>query len=182
MGAVTRAWWRRNAVALIALPVLVALALGGMGGWEWWKQNQAEPIFPVTAAAGESIEFGDVTWGPATASVQTPSIDADMPPGAQLLAVEIPVDRHGEPTACSVRLLREVGGAERSWEADALQADWDYRKHTFCPTDPTADSYPAGRFSLEVPFFVPADATGPFEVEVVLSDELPRVLRLEVTP
>jgi hypothetical protein len=175
-------WWRRNRVAVYVVALLLPITLLGVGGWDWWSANFGRPVVPVSAADGEEIEFGGITWGPAVANVLTPSADANVPPGAKLLEVDIPVDRHGEDTACVIGALKELSGAEREWSADTGDANWDYRKHTFCPTDPASDSYPAGPFRIEVPFILPADATGPFVLDVVLQDELPRVLRLEVVP
>lgn len=175
------AWWRRNRRSLLAVVVLVPLTVGVAGGWEFWKQVQGRPTFAVTADAGTTIDFDGITFGPATAE-QITVPDVELPPGTKVVAVSVPVDRHGASTACSIPVLRELGGQGRLWEADHQILRWDWRLHTFCPADPEADSFPDGPFTIDVPFIVPDDVTGKLGVEFTLVDELPRYVRLVVVP
>lgn len=175
------AWWRRNRRALLAVVILIPLTVGVAGGWEFWKRVQGRPTFAVTAAAGSTIDFDGITFGPATAAeVSSPAID--LAPDSKVISVSVPVDRHGAATACSIPVLRELGGQGRLWEADHQLLRWDSSLYTFCPSDPKWDSFPDGPFTIDVPFIVPDDVSGELGVEFTLIDELPRYLRLVVVP
>ncbi len=177
-----RAWWRDNRTALLAVAVLIPVTAGVLGGWEWWKAAQAgRPTFAVTAEPGETVELAGATFGPGAAEeIAVPG--EDLPTGTKVIAVEIPVDRHGAATSCSIPVLRELSGSERVFEADHSALDWDYRRQVLCPTDRDSDSFPDGPFSLEVPYLVPADVTGPLAVDLTVADELPRFVRVVVVP
>lgn len=176
-----RGWWRRNRSALLALVILLPVTVGIFCGWEWWKTSSGRPTFAVTAERGESVDLGGVTFGPARAT-ETTIADAEIPPGTKILAVRIPVDRHGATTGCEVYALREMAGKERVFEADTARLPWDFHRYTLCPMDPEADLFPTGPFSIDVPFIVPEDVDGPLGVELLIVDELPRYARLIVVP
>lgn len=174
-------WWRRNRGALLALGILVPVTVGVFCGWEWWKTASGQPTFAVTAQQGESIDLGGVTFGPARVT-KTTIADTEIPAGTKILAVRVPVDRHGGVTGCQVYALRELDGRERVFEADTALVPWDYNRYTLCPMDPEAELFPAGPFSIDVPFIVPDDVDGPLGVELLIVDELPRYARLVVVP
>jgi hypothetical protein len=174
-------WWRRNRRALIAVIILLPLTAGVAGGWEWWKRVQGRPTFATIAPAGEAVDFGGITFGPATAEEITVP-DVDLPENTTVIAVDVEIDRHGATTACSTPVLRELSGEGRLWEADMSKVGWASRYYTFCPSDPDQDSFPTGPFSIDVPFIVPDDVVGELGVEFLVVDELPRYVRLVVSP
>ena len=183
MDAVSAATWlRRNALALSAVAVLLPVTAAVVVGNEWWSANSGRDVFPVTVAEGESARFGGISWGPARASDAEPGENAELPPRTKVIAVDIPVDRHGKATTCTVTGLRETSGAQREWQVDTKTTDWNYRLQTFCKSESTVESGQSGPFTLSLPFVVPDDIDGPLAVDLVVIDELPRFLRVEVTP
>jgi hypothetical protein len=170
---VTPGWWRRNTFALGAVIVLVPATALIVGGHEWWSMYQAAPLFAATAEEGSEIEYARATWGPATAVEESSD---EVPEGAKLIVVEVPVDPADRPVACNVPVLRELGGEQRQWDTASYDVDWSYENPTLC------DSEATGPFTIAVPYLVPDDAVGPFGVDLVLSDQLPGFLRLTVSP
>lgn len=174
-------WWRRNRRAVIAVIILLPLTAGVAGGWEWWKRSQGRPTFAVVAPAGGTVDFGGITFGPATAQeIAVP--DVDLPEDSTIIAVDVEIDRHGATTACSTPVLRELGGEGRLWEADMSKVGWDSDYDTLCPSDPRQESFPRGPFSIDVPFVIPDDVVGDLGVEFLVVDELPSYVRLVVSP
>lgn len=174
-------WWRRNRGALLAIVILVPLMVGIAGGWEFWNRVQGRPTFPVTAAVGSSLDFGGITFGPATAEV-TSIPDAQLPPNTKIIAVSVRVDRHDATTSCSIPVLRELTGKGRLWEADSQIVPWNWRLNTLCPAQSTRNLFPGGAFSIDVPFIVPDDVDGELGVEFTIPNQLPRYARLVVVP
>jgi hypothetical protein len=172
----SRGWWRRNAVALIAVAVLLPATTAIVVGYEWWGYHQSRPEIPVTVDAGATADFAGATWGPATAEPLTPGPSDEVPAGAKLVVVQVPVDPDGDVPVCASPSLRELGGEGRQWNEATADVDWDYELPTLC------DSEATGPFTVSVPFLLPQDATGPFGVEFAVGDELPRYLRLVVDP
>lgn len=174
-------WWRRNRVALVALVVLLPLTAGVVGGWEWWKRAQGDTVFPVTAAAGETVELAGISFGPAAArEISIPG--EELPPGTKVVSVSVTVDRDGGATPCSRPLLHELHGEGRTWGDDATTVTWESAGFAFCPSDPEDESFPDGPFTIEVPYVVPDDVAGPLAVEFTVANELPRYVRLVVAP
>jgi len=171
-----RAWWRRNTVALVALVVLVPATALILGGWEWWKVNQQGSLFPAVAAAGAEVDFAGTTWGPATIEEVPAAPGADLPAGARVVHVTIPVEPGSAPPSCSSPMLREAEGAGREWADAVIDVDWDYEHPSSCYSEDP------GPFTMVVPYLIPADARGPFVVDLAVADELPRFLRFEVVP
>lgn len=170
----TRAWWRRNALAIGAVAVLLPLTGLTISGVEWWQMNQAQPVFATTVAAGDTVEYAGGTWGPAVVRSQAPGPDDDLPADGRLLVVEVPVDPHGKMLGCDVPALRELDGMQRRWQNALGDVDWDYRNPTVCPSDSTAP------FTIEVPYLLPDGVSGPLGLDFALADELPGFLRLGV--
>lgn len=171
-----RGWWRRNVVALVAVAVLAPVTGLVITANEWWAWNQAKPVFATTASPGEEIDYAGATWGPATATITAPGPDDDVPPGTQLVVIEVPVAPGADGTACLSPTLRELSGASRQWNEATSHVDWDFELATFC------DSEATGPFTLSLPFLLPADADGPLGVDIQIVDELPGFLRLVVVP
>jgi hypothetical protein len=171
---VTRAWWRRNAVALGAIVVLLPVTAAVITVNEWWGMNQAQPVFPTTVDAGATVDFGGATWGPVSVTETAPGPRDELPAGARLVTVEVPVDPHGVALGCSPPVLRDGEGAGRRFDNAANDVDWDYARSLGC------DSERTGSYVLAAPFLLPADAVSGFVADLTLSDELPRYLRFVV--
>lgn len=172
----SRGWWRRNALALGAVAVLLPVGVLVPAGVEWWRWSQSDAVFPTTAAAGERIDWAGASWGPVTVEDETGAFAADAPPGTRVLVVEIPVDPVDETPGCTTPVLRELGGAGREWGAALNEVDWRYEQPSSCETGSRAP------FTVSVPYLVPDDAIAPFGIELTVPDELPGFLRLEVVP
>lgn len=174
--AVKRNWWRRNAVALAAVAVLLPATLGAVFATEWWRMFQAQPVFATVIPAGAQGEWADADWGPASITDETAQYAADLPPGTRVLVAEIPVRPGEDEILCSPPTLRELDGVGRQWDEATTRIDWDYDRPTLCASDAV------GSYTVAVPFVVPDDVQGPLGVDVEVLDELPRFLRLVVVP
>ncbi len=170
----TARWWRRNAVALAAVAVLLPTTAAVVGGNEWWSANQADPVFPTTVDAGATVEYGGATWGPARWGTVAADTAADAPEGARAVVIEVPVDPHGRILSCSSPMLRETDGERRRWNNAIADVDWSYDRASSCPSDETTP------FTIAVPYLVPDDATGPFSLELTVGDQLPGYLVLRL--
>ena len=169
-------WGRRNAVALGALAVVLPATFAVVGGYEGWSMNQSRPVFPTVVPMNQTTSFADAEWGPAEATLSTPPVGEELPADARIVTVEVPVTPQDGPVACAIPDLREIGGAERQWEFSSEQTPYDGITVTICPSEGAAP------FTLKVAYVVPADATGPFGVDVAVSEALPGFLRLVVEP
>ena len=172
----TGGWWRRNALALVAVAVLLPVTGAVIAGNEWWAWNQARPVFATTAQPGDDIVFAGATWGPATAAITSPGPDDEVPSGTRLVVVEVPVAPDGEGIGCLRPTLRELSGEGRQWNDATSYVEWDYELDTSC------DSESTGPFALSLPFLIPDDAEGPFGIDIQVGDQLPGFLRLVVAP
>jgi hypothetical protein len=171
---VTGRWWRRNAVALLAVALLLPTTAAVVGGNEWWAANQADPVFPTTVDAGATVDFGGATWGPARVGTAASDTADDAPAGARVVVIEVPVDPRGTILSCATPMLREAEGDGRRWSNALADVDWNYDNSSSCPSD---EAVP---FTIEVPYLVPDDATGPFGLELTLGDQLPGYLLLRL--
>ncbi len=162
-------WWRRNALALAALALLIPGAVVVIGGQEWITYYGFRPISPIDVREGESADFAGATFGPARVSDGTATQRERIPNGARILVAEIPVQPGAESPGCTVT-LRETTGQRRHWEVQPNALD--RTGHVSCTTENS------GRYVVEAPFLVPADATGPFAIELVVAGQQPRFLRL----
>ncbi len=167
-----RPWWRRNGWALVAIAVLVpggALAVSAHETGELTGQRDA-----IVADADGRVALDGAVIGPARAEF-TPHDAA--PSGTRVVTVTIPVNRHGTPLRCLPPVLQEATGKGREWaEASAqLGTAFSSDRLTSCTSD-------LERFALTLDYVVPDDASGPFVVDVVWADALPRFARLTVSP
>jgi hypothetical protein len=172
---VTRGWWRRNAVALVALVVLVPVAVGVIAANEWSDWGLGHPTKATTVDAGDSTIYGGATIGPASAEFTE---DAGIPSGTRVVHATVLITPADEPISCLSPLLRETGGAQRQWDEASFELDRDYDPSlkTSCDTELRI------RYSLTLDDLVPADATGPFALELSTGDALPLFVWLVVEP
>ncbi|MBO3662615.1 hypothetical protein [Microbacterium stercoris] len=165
-------WFRRNALPLGALLVLLPSAVIVVGGQEWITYYGYRPTSPIEVPEGESATFGGAEFAGARLTDETNAHFDDVPPDARLLVARFDLIPADQPDGCEVT-LREDGGAGRHWIAQtygSIEGDFV----SFC------DSSNADPHEISAPFLVPADAEGPFFIEVVVADEAPRFLRLSV--
>lgn len=171
----TAGWWRRNAISLAAIAVLLPVTVGVIAVNEWSAYDLGHTTRPITVAAGESAAYAGATVGPARAAFMD---DPAAPSGTRVVHATVLITPGREPLSCVSPLLRETGGQGRQWGEDSLQLERD--------DDPmlksSCDSELPIRYSLTLDYLVPDDATGPFLIELYTSDELPRFVSLFVEP
>ncbi|MCS5720107.1 hypothetical protein N1027_18405 [Herbiconiux sp. CPCC 205763] len=179
-----RGWWRRNAIGLVAVAVLVPTTIAVTFQAEWGRYYAERPSQPITVATGDSIDFAGAGWRvldsrriPATSEEGAAS---RLPAGTDLVVVTVAVsprelDADGKSPYCDLQ-LDEMRGSEvvRSWK-DATFADIDYDRDpdvgSGCSSDETGD------YTFETLFVVPSGATDELAVQLESVDELPRYLR-----
>jgi hypothetical protein len=171
-------WWRRNAVPLVATAVLLPATFLIIGGSEWNEYFSGRPTQPMTARPGESVEVNGVTWGPASIEQLDPPADAELPADAVVYRVTIEVRPADEAVACLPPSLHELEGAQREWGSGSYEVGWAGGSDSWdsCPIDATEP------FTIVVPYLVPADAAGPFAVDIEGADLIPAFPRLVVEP
>ena len=169
----------RRAGTLLSLGALVLLIPGVLlaTGLTPWTEDRPEP---VVAGASGTVEIGDATWGPVKAAVLEDTEGLDVPPGAKLIAVKVPVAPHdpvARPVHCQTpRLVEQRSG--RTWEEVTLDVGLPYSA-----TEPVRCNPDEPNAALIVAFVVPADSAGPYWVDVPLTvgDTTPSP-RFSVTP
>lgn len=168
-------WWRRNAVALGAVAVLLPLTAGVVAVNEWSEFDAGHATRPVTVHSGDSTVYAGATVGPARAGVED---ESSAPPGTKVVMARVLVDPGAEPIACSPPVLREIGGTQRQWNEASLVLDlpYDPERRSSC------DSALPIRYSLTLAYIVPVDAEGPFTVDLETAAEYPNYVRLIVSP
>jgi hypothetical protein len=173
-----RGWWRRNALPLVGVAVLLPATFGMVGWNEWNDYFSGRPTQPVVASAGASVEFEDAIWGPAEIEIMEPGAEFEAPADSQVVMVAVPVDPGADAATCLAPTLRENTGARREWQHVTFEIGWSPSSDqlgscALTGTDP---------FTMTVAFLVPLDAAGPFAVDFVSPDALPRFVRLLVEP
>lgn len=174
MGAPVTGWWRSNAVALGALMVLVPATYAAVTWNEWSAVLQNSASQAITVEPGDHAEYAGATVGPASADfTELP----DAPEGARVVTVTLHIDPGSDPLQCTKPELREIGGHQRQWDLrEDLGREWDPDRHTFC------DSEAESSYELLMDYLVPADAAGPFVVELKSVAGWPEFVRAVVDP
>lgn len=172
----TGGWWRRNALALGVLVVLVPGTAATIAFTSWGEWGAAHPTRPITVPLGETVSFAGATIGEANA-VFDHDVDG-TPNGARVVAVTLEIDPQGRELSCASPTLREVGGSQRQWGEASFDLDrpYDPDRVGYCDPD-TVTAY-----TLSVDYLVPEDASGPFALEFSTSVALPEYLRIVVEP
>jgi len=175
MGQPVSEWWRRNAVAVGVLVILVPALAATVAWHEWSEANSGAPAPPAVLEQGQHTSYGEAVVGPAVAEFVD---DPLAPRDARVLRVQIDIDPRASELACAEPMLRELQGANREWDADtsALTTDWDPLRPASCSSDVTEP------YTLDVRYVVPQDAIGPFAVDVISADLWPENLRFIVEP
>lgn len=172
----TRGWWRRNAIALVAVAVLAPATAAAISVNVWTARNSGRPTQPIAVAAGDAVDYAGLTVGDARARFEE-GLEG-TPNGARVVAVTIEVDPHGAGTLCGGLTLSEVGGAHRQWAnlARDLGRPYDPERITSCREDAVTP------YTLSIDYLVPDDAAGPFSVNLFVTDALPRFALFTVEP
>ena len=173
-------WLRRNSRALVAIVVLLPATLGIMFANQWIGYFDEWPSRPVTAEAGETLDYGNARWSvegtDRVAGDSAAGRDRDLPAGSDLVVVTIAVDPTGTgpdgvPDLCTVR-LEESGGQQptRRWSnGGAIPLDGAGPDRTSCSSELTEP------YTFDAQFVVPADAgeAGSLSVGIIVVDALP---------
>lgn len=156
-------WWRRNRLALLALLVLLPATVAAVGWQEWYQYFGfgARPVTAVPVAEDDTAVLADATWGPVRGGEIDDVSGLDVPEGTRLIAVAVPVDAHAEGVACETPKLVEQSTG-REWRPVRLEIGLS----SSTEEPETCLSEQAGSYELIVPFVLPADAEGPFWVDV----------------
>lgn len=179
-----RGWWRRNAVALVALAVLVPATFGGAAWWEWKYAypDSGKPLFAVEPGKSGTVDLEGATWGPAKAKVITDTSGLDVPEGAQLVLVGVDVDPTGNkaPTCWSPTLVEQSTG--RTWETARGEIGLTSSSDEPDSCVPTLEGETAEPYQLILPFIVPDEAEGPYWVIVEPLFAESRFARFSIDP
>ena len=116
----TRGWWRRNAVPLAALVLLVPATVGVIAANEWSDWDLGHATKATTVDAGDATTYGGATIGPANAEFTD---DADgIPPGTRVVHATSSSLR---PPSRSAACLRSCGKpAARSVSGTRRLSNW----------------------------------------------------------
>ncbi|WP_162564204.1 MULTISPECIES: hypothetical protein [Microbacterium] len=167
-------WWRANALAVGAIALLVPALIVTISWNERSGVDANRGDHPITLDAGASTSYAGATVGPAAAEFTDLPL---APQDSRVVTVTIRIEPGSPAFGCTAPLLRETTGAQRQWNAtDDLGREWDPEVHTFCDPDDTTP------YELELDYLVPADASGPFAVELVSATGLPEFVRAVVEP
>lgn len=155
-------WWRRNLLALVAVAVLLpltAVVIGGQG-WRQFFAFDARPVTPVVVQPDDTVDLAGATWGPIRGGEIDDLSGLDVPAGATIIAVAVPVDAP-DGVACDSPVLTQQSTG-RSWTPVRGEIGLDYS-----PEEPASCLLSdEGSYELIVPFVVPDDVEGPFWVDV----------------
>lgn len=154
-------WWRRNALALVALAVFVPATVLAIGwqGWHEFYGYGTRPYQPILVEEGEA-EFVGATFGPVRSGEIDDLSGLDVPEGATLLAAAVPVDAGSEGVSCEVVLVHQATGREWMSARTEIGLLSDVDEPERCNTADT------GRYEVIVPFVLPDDVDGPFWLDV----------------
>ncbi|MCR2808647.1 MULTISPECIES: hypothetical protein [unclassified Microbacterium] len=171
----TVGWWRRNAVSLGLVAVLLPVTAGVVALNEWSDWDLGHATKPITVEPGGAVDYAGAAIGPARARFAD---DPAAPEGTRLVSATVLVSPGTEPISCLSPQLREAGGAGRQWnEASAgLDRGYDPDRLTFCDSDLSI------RYSLTLDYLVPEDAAGPFFIELASAAAIPQFVRLVIEP
>ena len=180
-GSSTPGWWRRNAVALAAAAILLVATVGITSAKEWTDYFGARPTQEIGVGVAEEVTFAGATWQLENVLAGTSDDVDQIPDGTTMVVVRVdvtPVDGGAEAPTCTLRLIERGGDAgDREWSS-AAQRPIDYRTTdgftSYCAPDATET------YSLEVPFVIPAGASGEFSLVIEVPQGIPQFLRLEL--
>ena len=156
-------WWRRNRMALIALAILVPGTAAGIGWHEWHQYYgfDARPFQPIVVEEEGTADLVGATWGPIRGGELDDVTGLDVPSGATVIAVGIPVAAGADGVTCAGPVLVDQATG-REWRTARSEIGLlsDSAEPEFCLKSQKGD------YELILPFVVPDDVDGPFWVDV----------------
>lgn len=165
--------WRKNAAALVAVAILVPLAAMIIIGGAVRSDRANRPSDPIVVDYGSTATYAGATLGPVASAFVT---DSGAPRDTRVVRAIVPI-RNGADLLCSSPKLKETVGERRSWdESSLLLADTDFGWSTLCSPS-QGDEY-----ELTLSYLVPADATGPFVIDLFDTVHLPKFVQFELRP
>ena len=179
-----RGWWRRNAVALGLLLVLLPATFLGIGWWQWKYTfpDSGQPLWALEPGKPGTVDLQGATWGPVQAKEITDTAGLDMPEDAKLILVGVTVTPTGDkaPGCGSPQLVEQRTG--RAWESARTELGllWNKDEPENCIT--SFDDDKTVPYKLILPFVVPEDATGPYWVDVQPYLAGSRYVRFRIDP
>lgn len=169
---VTRGWWRRNALALGAVLILVPAGVWTLDTLEFGAARNAQRDI----APGLDAAVQDWTFAPPTLEGLDPS-EVGAPPGSTPVEVRVRATPGDGDVICSEPVLIDPATGREWWPSYGLEwnrADEDYE---FCPSDS------AGPFDLTTFILLPADAPDRLIVQFIANgqgDAVPTEVRFAV--
>ena len=151
-------WWRRNALALIALAVLIPASVFAYDTIGFGSVRN-----PVrTVAADELTAIGDAGIG----QISITPLDADdvgAPSGTEPVLVRVHVRPGHDILTCSLPTVTEVATG-RQWRTEMINLTWmpGTGQQSSCYADSLAP------FDLAGPVLLPAGLTGPLVIETTV--------------
>lgn len=148
-------WWRRNAVALGTLAVLVAAGVWAFDTVEFGAARNAQR----SVAPGEAAEIGDWTFAPPTLSRVEPD-EVGAPADSNPVVVRVRVNPGSDDVSCTVPTVIDPATG-REWRTSyALSWTQDDDESSFCSSEAAAP------FDLTTLVLLPGDAPRDLVVEV----------------
>lgn len=167
-------WFKRNAVALGALVVLIPATVVVVGGYEWWDYFQGRPVIAIEPeASGEAVTLHGAEFGPAVGVLGDPRT-YDAPAETQVLAVTLPVQPGEIGPSCLTPTLREAATG-REWNEASVRLTTPAMLMTSCQGKEMTDAY-----KMELHYLVPDSAEAPFTLELSIAEALPEFARIPV--
>lgn len=178
--AVRPSWWRRNALALVAL-ALLAPSTAVTIGWQGWYEHYGYgmlPYKPILVEKKSDAEFIGATFGPIRSGLIEDLSGLDVPSDARLIAAAIPVHTGTTGVSCQVVLVQQATGHEWRPARSEIGLPSNIDEPEYCTTADTGD------YELIAPFVLPDDVDGPFWVEIRSPGELSggSFLRFSIDP
>lgn len=176
-------WWKRNALALGVLVLLLPASVVVIAGNEWADYYLYRSTVPVDAQEDGTVDLGSATWGPVRAVEITDTSAYTVPDGVKLIAVAVPVTPSGiiTPSCMSPQLVEQSTGRQWNEMRSQLGIPYSVDEQSACRVategDPALEPY-----ELILAFGVPDDAEGPFWVEVSPARSVPRLARFSIDP
>lgn len=177
-------WWRRNALALVAVVVLAGATAWAQTAQERSARDGYTPTRPVHAAPGETLEFAGATYTVVDVERLYPG---GLPRGTAALRVTVDVAAAADgalPEMCTIRIEESAGSHGRREWLDAAYSPVDFLEvegtRTSCSSGEDDDG--RGAFRLAVPFVVPSDVDGTLTLRVETTEAIPHYAALELGP
>lgn len=176
---VTAGWWRRNAIALGALVVLIPAGAWAFDTIEFGAVRNAERSVPE----GSATQVGDWTFAPPELTSLSPA-DVGAPTGTDPVVVRIPVTPGSDAVSCSTPILIDPETGREWWPARDLDWSLDDDERNICPRPVDDDGVSAPAFDLTTLVLLPADAPDRLIVEVggnLADDDVVTDVRIDVS-